>query len=118
MVYTNHHRLVFAGSAFNVVCMNCRRQVVRHYYQTCLTRLNPHLTLRPVEMRPDGDVDLTQVRVCCCVCVMCCDGIKQGVLWVQLSQFPCFRIAMVAVPVPVCSPFTAIFVFLCVCLFT
>ncbi|XP_045116908.1 NAD-dependent protein deacylase Sirt4-like isoform X3 [Portunus trituberculatus] len=51
------------GSAFNVVCMNCRRQVVRHYYQTCLTRLNPHLTLRPVEMRPDGDVDLTQEEV-------------------------------------------------------
>ncbi|XP_063882708.1 NAD-dependent protein deacylase Sirt4-like isoform X4 [Scylla paramamosain] len=62
-----HHKartsnvLELHGSAFNVVCMNCRRQVLRQYYQTCLTRLNPHLTLRPMEMRPDGDVELTQV---------------------------------------------------------
>ncbi|KAG0714245.1 NAD-dependent protein lipoamidase sirtuin-4, mitochondrial [Chionoecetes opilio] len=51
------------GSAFSVMCMSCRRQVVRQHFQTRLTRLNPHLSARPVEMRPDGDVELTEEEV-------------------------------------------------------
>lgn len=51
------------GSAFTVICMSCRRQVVRHSFQTRLTRLNPYLSVKPAEIRPDGDVDLTDEEV-------------------------------------------------------
>lgn len=53
--------VVVTGSAFTVICMSCQRQVVRHSFQSRLTKLNPYLSVKPAEIRPDGDVDLTDV---------------------------------------------------------
>ncbi|KAK4322991.1 hypothetical protein Pmani_006286 [Petrolisthes manimaculis] len=51
------------GSAFSVVCMKCERAVTRHSFQHQLRRLNPHVHERSEELRPDGDVELSQEAV-------------------------------------------------------
>lgn len=51
------------GCAYEVKCMNCNYTLSRHDFQRVLTSLNPHLKVDRVEVRPDADVELSQVRI-------------------------------------------------------
>ncbi|XP_014237942.1 NAD-dependent protein deacylase Sirt4-like [Trichogramma pretiosum] len=48
------------GTGYNVKCMRCERQVDRFEFQKILDELNPSLKVTSTEIRPDGDVELTQ----------------------------------------------------------
>lgn len=49
------------GSAYKVKCMNCSFTIDRHDFQKILTDSNPLFSVHSIEMRPDADVELTQV---------------------------------------------------------
>lgn len=49
------------GSAFNVMCLGCDNTVDRHYFQAVLEEMNPYMERESVMIRPDGDVDISQV---------------------------------------------------------
>nr|XP_027209944.1 NAD-dependent protein deacylase Sirt4-like [Penaeus vannamei]XP_027209945.1 NAD-dependent protein deacylase Sirt4-like [Penaeus vannamei] len=51
------------GTAFNVICMSCSKMVDRHSFQSRLRILNPHMSSHSSEIRPDGDVELTEEEV-------------------------------------------------------
>ncbi|CAL4096671.1 unnamed protein product [Meganyctiphanes norvegica] len=59
----NHKVIELHGTAFKVHCLSCKNMVTRHSFQRRLIDLNPHFAINPGEMRPDGDVDLTQDQV-------------------------------------------------------
>lgn len=50
------------GSAYRVVCVSCDYSIKRQDFQTILTSLNPDVNVRPIQVRPDGDIDLKQVN--------------------------------------------------------
>lgn len=51
------------GTAFNVICMTCNHMVARHTYQSKLRETNQHMSAVSLEIRPDGDVELTKEEV-------------------------------------------------------
>lgn len=50
------------GCAYEVKCMNCNYALPRHDFQTILTELNPSLSVKNVDIRPDADTELPQVE--------------------------------------------------------
>ena len=56
------------GTAFVVMCLGCDTKISRLDFQKVLQELNPIVTAETREIRPDGDVELTQVsRVLRCL---------------------------------------------------
>lgn len=55
------------GSGFVVVCLgtNCDYQIGRHDFQDILNILNANMVDKSEMIRPDGDVDIPQVRNIC-----------------------------------------------------
>lgn len=49
------------GCAYEVKCMKCNYEISRHDFQNLLIELNPSLSVQNIEMRPDADVELSQV---------------------------------------------------------
>lgn len=49
------------GSAYRVKCLNCNYQVSRHDFQKVLETLNPSMKETSDFIRPDGDVELSDV---------------------------------------------------------
>lgn len=49
------------GTAFKVMCLNCGERICRYYLQSIFDRLNPNMTATTQMIRPDGDVDISQV---------------------------------------------------------
>lgn len=49
------------GSAFKVICLDCGNTIDRHNFQTILEEMNPHMKRTSLMIRPDGDVDISQV---------------------------------------------------------
>ncbi|PSN44395.1 NAD-dependent protein deacylase Sirt4 [Blattella germanica] len=54
------------GSAFKVICISCNNTIDRHVFQTVLEKLNPTMKSTTDMIRPDGDVDIPQVRIKLC----------------------------------------------------
>lgn len=50
------------GCAYEVKCMNCNYTIPRHDFQTILIEQNPSFGVQNVEIRPDADVELSQVK--------------------------------------------------------
>lgn len=50
------------GTAFRVMCLNCNERICRYYLQDIFDRINPNMTITSQMIRPDGDVELTQVN--------------------------------------------------------
>lgn len=50
------------GTAFRVMCLNCNERICRYYLQDIFDRINPNMTVTSQMIRPDGDVELTQVN--------------------------------------------------------
>ena len=55
------HVIELHGSAFKVMCLGCANTVDRHYFQAVLEEMNPSMKREGVMIRPDGDVDISQV---------------------------------------------------------
>ena len=53
--------IIITGSAFQVICLSCAEMTMRHDFQKVLYALNSYLSFRSGSIRPDGDVELTQV---------------------------------------------------------
>lgn len=51
------------GTAFKVVCLNCDYSISRHEFQRVLADINKAIVVAPQNVRPDGDIDLAQVRI-------------------------------------------------------
>lgn len=51
------------GTAFKVMCLNCNERICRYQLQEILDRMNPDMTGTSEMIRPDGDVDISQVNV-------------------------------------------------------
>jgi NAD-dependent deacetylase sirtuin 4 len=49
------------GSAFKVMCLDCDNRMDRHHFQAVLEEMNPHMKRTSMMIRPDGDVDISQV---------------------------------------------------------
>lgn len=49
------------GSAFKVMCLGCDSTMDRHHFQTILEEMNPYMKGASMMIRPDGDVDISQV---------------------------------------------------------
>lgn len=49
------------GTAFRVMCLNCNRKICRHELQRVFQELNPSMIATAQMIRPDGDVELSQV---------------------------------------------------------
>ena len=49
------------GSGYNVICLSCDYKISRHDFQHILNTLNPQMIDTTDMIRPDGDVDLSQV---------------------------------------------------------
>ncbi|XP_043289404.1 NAD-dependent protein deacylase Sirt4 isoform X2 [Venturia canescens] len=65
------------GTAYTVVCLGCNKKINRFDFQKILKHLNPTMIARTREIRPDGDVELTQEQVDDFVVPSCdnCEGI-------------------------------------------
>lgn len=50
------------GTAFRVLCLNCNYSIDRHSFQNVLADLNPEMAIVQQMIRPDGDVEMNQVR--------------------------------------------------------
>lgn len=50
------------GTAFKVMCLNCDEKICRFDLQDVLSRLNPNMLVTSEMIRPDGDVELSQVN--------------------------------------------------------
>ena len=50
------------GCAYDVKCMKCDYMLPRHDFQNTLIQLNPSFSVERIEMRPDADVELSQVQ--------------------------------------------------------
>jgi NAD-dependent deacetylase sirtuin 4 len=55
------HVIELHGSAFKVICIDCNNTIDRHNFQTILEEMNPHMKGTSLMIRPDGDVDISQV---------------------------------------------------------
>lgn len=51
------------GCAHEVKCMKCNYEISRHDFQSTLNELNPLLSVQNIEIRPDADVELSQVVI-------------------------------------------------------
>jgi NAD-dependent deacetylase sirtuin 4 len=51
------------GTAFKVTCLNCNYKICRYKLQEIFQILNPFVTATTQMIRPDGDVELTQVCI-------------------------------------------------------
>jgi hypothetical protein len=51
------------GTAFRVMCLGCDYEIDRHKFQKILEDLNPDLMIESQEMRPDGDVEMSEVSM-------------------------------------------------------
>lgn len=49
------------GTAYRVMCLNCDQKILRHELQKILEESNGNMNAEPQMMRPDGDVELSQV---------------------------------------------------------
>lgn len=49
------------GTAFRVICLNCNHKICRYELQKFFQKLNPNMIAMPQMIRPDGDVELSQV---------------------------------------------------------
>jgi len=49
------------GTAVRVMCLNCDHKISRHELQRVFQKLNPSMIATSQMIRPDGDVELTQV---------------------------------------------------------
>lgn len=47
------------GTAFRVMCLGCDYEISRHKFQRILEEMNPDLHVESQEMRPDGDVEIS-----------------------------------------------------------
>lgn len=50
------------GTAFRVTCLNCDHKICRHELQRVFQTLNPSMIATTQMIRPDGDVELSQVH--------------------------------------------------------
>lgn len=50
------------GSGYNVICLSCDYSICRHEFQNLLNTLNPGIVNCDDMIRPDGDVEIPQVR--------------------------------------------------------
>lgn len=50
------------GTAFRVMCLNCNHNICRHELQKVFQKLNPSMIATAQMIRPDGDVELSQVH--------------------------------------------------------
>lgn len=57
----SNHVIELHGSAFKVMCLGCDNTVDRHYFQAVLEEMNPYMKGESMMIRPDGDVDISQV---------------------------------------------------------
>uniref|UniRef100_A0A8D8ME66 NAD-dependent protein deacylase n=1 Tax=Cacopsylla melanoneura TaxID=428564 RepID=A0A8D8ME66_9HEMI len=48
------------GTAFRVICLSCDYEIDRHKFQKTLEELNPNISIESQEMRPDGDVEISE----------------------------------------------------------
>lgn len=51
------------GTAYKVMCLNCDNIIDRHDFQKVLDQLNPTIQAVTREIRPDGDVELSDEQV-------------------------------------------------------
>lgn len=51
------------GNSFWVQCLQCKDLISRSDFQKTLQQLNPNFDISSTSLRPDGDVDITQVSV-------------------------------------------------------
>jgi len=58
------------GTAFKVMCLNCNHKICRHELQRVFQKLNPSMIATVQMIRPDGDVELPQVRTIV-ICLQC-----------------------------------------------
>lgn len=57
----NKNVIELHGTAFRVMCLNCEHKLSRFQLQEIFQELNPQMDVTIKTIRPDGDVDLTQV---------------------------------------------------------
>lgn len=57
------HVIELHGSTFKVICVDCNNTIDRHNFQTILEEMNPHMKGTSLMIRPDGDVDISQVII-------------------------------------------------------
>lgn len=50
------------GTAFRVMCLNCNRKIYRYELQEIFQKLNLSMVATTQMIRPDGDVELSQVK--------------------------------------------------------
>ncbi|KAL1454490.1 hypothetical protein WDU94_010733 [Cyamophila willieti] len=50
------------GTAFRVICLGCDYEIDRHEFQNILEEMNPNTTVESQDVRPDGDVEISEVR--------------------------------------------------------
>ena len=51
------------GTGYRVMCLRCDNTINRFAFQEILNQLNPNMKATSQEIRPDGDVDLSQVYI-------------------------------------------------------
>jgi hypothetical protein len=55
------HVIELHGSAYKVICLDCDSTMDRHNFQSILEEMNPYMKGTSMMIRPDGDVDISQV---------------------------------------------------------
>lgn len=50
------------GTAFRIICLNCNHKICRYELQEIFQKLNPSMVATTWIIRPDGDVELSQVK--------------------------------------------------------
>lgn len=50
------------GTGYRVMCLNCDKKLDRFVFQKMLDALNPDMVTSCDTIRPDGDVDLSEVN--------------------------------------------------------
>ena len=56
------HVVELHGTAYEVKCMNCDFRISRPDLQNIFLEMNPFMSAKSDEIRPDGDVELSQVK--------------------------------------------------------
>ncbi|XP_057332492.1 NAD-dependent protein deacylase Sirt4-like isoform X2 [Microplitis mediator] len=51
------------GTGYTVMCLNCDNKIYRHDFQKILDKLNPTVNAVSKEIRPDGDVELSEEQI-------------------------------------------------------
>lgn len=65
------------GTAFRIICLNCNNKICRYELQEVFQKLNPSMVATTRMIRPDGDVELSQVKyniqiyIHICICNFC-----------------------------------------------